>query len=439
MLPQEVIRHKRDGQKLTKEEIDFFIQGITDWSVSECQIAALTMAIYLRGMENDEIVNLTRAMTHSGEVMKWADQNLGGPVLDKHSTGGVGDKVSLMLAPMIAACGGFVPMISGRGLGHTGGTLDKFDSIPGYTTVPTLEQFYKVTKEVGCAIIGQTGDLAPADKRVYAVRDVTATVESIPLITASILSKKLSAGLDALVMDLKCGNGAFMDNLDDARKLAGTIVAVAAGAGMPTNAILTNMNQVLGRTVGNAVEVAEAVAYLKGEYREPRLHEVTMALCAEALVLKNLASSREDARAKLQHALDSGKAAELFARMVAALGGPADFMDDPWKYLPKAPIVRPVYAKKDGFVSGMDTRGVGLAVIVLGGQRKTPDQKLDFSVGFTDFAQVGEEADANHPIAVVHAANEETFAEAEQMLQNMVQTSEDKPAETPVIYETVTA
>lgn len=439
MLPQEVIRHKRDGQKLTKEEIDFFIQGITDWSVSECQIAALTMAIYLRGMENDEIVNLTRAMTHSGEVMKWADQNLGGPVLDKHSTGGVGDKVSLMLAPMIAACGGFVPMISGRGLGHTGGTLDKFDSIPGYTTVPTLEQFYKVTKEVGCAIIGQTGDLAPADKRVYAVRDVTATVESIPLITASILSKKLSAGLDALVMDLKCGNGAFMDNLDDARKLAKTIVAVAAGAGMPTNAILTNMNQVLGRTVGNAVEVAEAVAYLKGEYREPRLHEVTMALCAEALVLKNLASSREDARAKLQHALDSGKAAELFARMVAALGGPADFMDDPWKYLPKAPIVRPVYAKKDGFVSGMDTRGVGLAVIVLGGQRKTPDQKLDFSVGFTDFAQVGEEADKNHPIAVVHAANEETFAEAEQMLQNMVQTSEDKPAETPVIYETITA
>ncbi len=439
MLPQEVIRHKRDGQKLTKEEIDFFIQGITDWSVSECQIAALTMAIYLRGMENDEIVNLTRAMTHSGEVMKWADQNLGGPVLDKHSTGGVGDKVSLMLAPMIAACGGFVPMISGRGLGHTGGTLDKFDSIPGYTTVPTLEQFYKVTKEVGCAIIGQTGDLAPADKRVYAVRDVTATVESIPLITASILSKKLSAGLDALVMDLKCGNGAFMDNLDDARKLAKTIVAVAAGAGMPTNAILTNMNQVLGRTVGNAVEVAEAVAYLKGEYREPRLHEVTMALCAEALVLKNLASSREDARAKLQHALDSGKAAELFARMVAALGGPADFMDDPWKYLPKAPIVRPVYAKKDGFVSGMDTRGVGLAVIVLGGQRKTPDQKLDFSVGFTDFAQVGEEADSSHPIAVVHAANEETFAEAEQMLQNMVQTSEDKPAETPVIYETVTA
>lgn len=439
MLPQEVIRHKRDGQKLSKEEIDFFIQGITDWSVSECQIAALTMAIYLRGMDTEEIVNLTRAMTHSGEVMKWAEQHLPGPVLDKHSTGGVGDKVSLMLAPMIAACGGFVPMISGRGLGHTGGTLDKFDSIPGYTTVPTLEQFYKVTKEVGCAIIGQTGDLAPADKRVYAVRDVTATVESIPLITASILSKKLSAGLDALVMDLKCGNGAFMSNLDDARALARTIVDVAAGAGMPTHAILTDMNQVLGRTVGNAVEVAEAVDYLTGKYREPRLHEITMALCAEALVLKNLASSRADAREKLQHALDSGKAAELFNKMVAHLGGPVDFISDPWSHLPKAPIVKPVYAKNDGYVSAMDTRGVGLAVIVLGGQRKTPDQTLDYSVGFSDFVQIGEEANKNRPIAMVHAANMETFAEAEQMLQNMVQTSGDKPAEAPVIYETVTA
>lgn len=439
MLPQEVIRHKRDGQKLSKEEIDFFVKGITDWSVSESQIAAFTMAIYLRGMETDEIVNLTTAMTSSGEVMKWKEQNLPSPVLDKHSTGGVGDKISLMLAPMIAACGGFVPMISGRGLGHTGGTLDKFDSIPGYSTVPSLEQFYKVTKEVGCAIIGQTGDLAPADKRIYSVRDVTATVESIPLITGSILSKKLAAGLDALVMDLKCGNGAFMDNMDAARNLAKTIVAVAKGAGMPTHAILTDMNQVLGTTVGNAVEVAEAVSYLKGESRNERLHEVTMALCAEALVLKNLATSRDDARTKLQQALDSGKAAELFAKMVAALGGPADFMENTSKYLPKAPIIRPVFAKQDGYINTMDTRQVGIAVIVLGGQRKVPDQKLDYSVGFTDFAQIGDEANMNKPIAMVHAANEETFAEAENMLQTFVQTSPDKPIEKPVIYETITA
>lgn len=439
MLPQEVIRHKRDGQKLTKEEIEFFIRGITDWSVSECQIAAFTMALFLRGMDTEEIVNLTRAMTRSGEVMQWQDKDLDGPVLDKHSTGGVGDKVSLMLAPMIAACGGFVPMISGRGLGHTGGTLDKFDSIPGYTTVPSVELFYKVTKEVGCAIIGQTGDLAPADKRIYAVRDVTATVESIPLITASILSKKLSAGLDALVMDLKCGNGAFMSNPEDARTLARTIVDVAAGAGMPTHAILTDMNQVLGRSVGNALEAAEAAAYLKGEYRDPRLHEITMALCAEALILKNLAAGREEAREKLQQALDSGKAAELFAKMVAALGGPADFMEDPWKYLPKAPIVRPVYARKDGYVSAMDTRSVGMAVILLGGQRKTPDQRLDYSVGFTDFAGIGEEVGSDRPVAMIHAANEETFAEAEKMIQNIVETSPEKPAESPVIYETVTA
>lgn len=439
MLPQEVIRHKRDGQKLTKEEIEFFIGGIADWAVSECQIAAFAMAVFLRGMDTEEIVCLTRAMTHSGEVMQWRDKDLGGPVLDKHSTGGVGDKVSLMLAPMIAACGGFVPMVSGRGLGHTGGTLDKFDSIPGYTTTPSLDRFYKVTKEVGCAIIGQTGDLAPADKRIYAVRDVTATVASIPLITASILSKKLSAGLDALVMDLKYGNGAFMSDPEDARTLARTIVNVAAGAGMPAHAMLTDMNQVLGRSVGNALEMSEAVDYLKGGYRNPRLHEITMALSAEALVLKNLAASHEEAREKLQNALDSGKAAELFAKMVAAMGGPADFMEDPWKYLPKAPIVRPVYAKTAGYVSAMDTRGVGTAVITLGGQRRSPDQRLDYSVGFTDFAGIGEEVGPDRPVAVIHAANEETFAEAEKMIQDIVETSPEKPAEAPVVYETVTA
>lgn len=438
MLPQEVIRHKRDGRKLSADEIEYFIRGVTNWSVSECQIAAFVMAVYLKGMETDETVALTMAMTRSGEMLKWDDCDFDGPVLDKHSTGGVGDKVSLMLAPMIAACGGYVPMISGRGLGHTGGTLDKFDSIPGYITVPDTQRFKKVTKEVGCAVIGQTGDLAPADKRIYAVRDVTSTVESIPLITASILSKKLAAGLDALVMDLKCGNGAFMSNIDDARTLAKMIVGVAAGAGTPAHAILTDMNQVLGRTVGNALEVAEAVAYLKGEARDSRLHEVTMALCVEALMLKGLAFSREEARDKLEKALDSGAALEKFAKMTAALGGPADFTDDVWKYLPKAAVCRPVYAQQEGFLSGLDTREVGLAVTVLGGQRTSPDQRLDYSVGFTDFARIGERLDKDRPIAVVCAADEESFAQARQMLQNAVRTSSDAPEEASAVIETIT-
>jgi len=438
MLAQEVIRHKRDGKKLTKEEIDFFIRGITDWSVSECQIAAWTMAVFLRGMEDDETVALTRAMTASGQTMAWADKNLNGPVVDKHSTGGVGDKVSLMLAPMLAACGAYVPMISGRGLGHTGGTLDKLDSIPGYSTVPEIDTFYKVTKDVGCAIVGQTGDLAPADKRIYAVRDVTATVESIPLITASILSKKLAAGLEALVMDLKCGNGAFMAGMDNARKLAKMIVAVAKGAGMPAHAVLTDMNQVLGYAAGNAVEVAEAVAYLKGVRREPRLHEITTALCSEALILKGLAADRDDARAKLQTVLDNGKAAELFGKMVAGLGGPTDFVENPDKYLPKAPIVRPVFAEKEGYVAEVDTREIGLSIILLGGQRKTPGQKLDYSVGYTDFIHIGEKADKQTPLAVIHAKDEDTFAQAATVLKAKIKTADKMPEISPVIYETVT-
>ncbi|MGD9639302.1 MAG: thymidine phosphorylase [Alphaproteobacteria bacterium] len=438
MLPQEIIRHKRNKQKLSKEEIDFFIKGVASWSVSECQIAALTMAIYLNGMEKDEVVNLTKAMTHSGSVIRWAEKDLGGPVLDKHSTGGVGDKVSLMLAPMVAACGGFVPMISGRGLGHTGGTLDKFDSIPGYNTTPDLDVFSKVTKEVGCAIIGQTADLAPADKRVYAVRDVTATVESIPLITASILSKKLSAGLDSLVMDLKVGTGAFMDNMEDARALAHSIVKVAAGAGLPTNAIITDMNEVLGDNAGNAVEVVEAVDYLTGKYRDPRLHEVTMALCAELLILGRLVSSREEAHKKLQEVLDNGKAAELFQKMVFNLGGPIDFVSNPEKHLPKANVIKPIFSEKEGFISAVDTRGVGLAVITLGGGRVHPEQTLNYSVGFTKIAHIGDRVGKDMPLAIVHADDEAVINDVSSQLSKAFTISDSKPEKQKVIYETIT-
>ena len=435
MLPQEIIRKKRNGRPLTKEEIDFFVKGVADGSIVDAQTAALTMAVFLNGMSVEETANLTKAMRDSGDVLDWPE--LDGPVVDKHSSGGVGDKVSLMLAPMIAACGGYVPMISGRGLGHTGGTLDKFDSIPGYQTVPSNELFRKVVKETGCAIIGQTGSLAPADKKIYAVRDVCATVESVQLITASILSKKLAAGLDCLVMDLKCGNGAFMDSLERGRELARSIVSVANAAGTKTKAVLTDMNQVLGHAAGNAVEVAEAVEYLSGARRNPRLHAVTLELCAELLVSAGLAAALPEAKDKLQRALDSGKALEIFARMVSALGGPADFCDAPWKYLPQAAIIRPLYAQTPGYVQSMDTRGIGLSIIEMKGGRTTPEQKLDYATGYAEFCQIGDYVDNNRPLAVIHAQTEEQFARAADNLRRLVSIGPDKPRPTPEIIEKI--
>lgn len=437
MFPQEIIRKKRNRQTLEKSEIEFFVKGITDGTIADAQAAALTMAIFLNGFTKEETIALTLSMRDSGDVLDW--KSLDGPVIDKHSSGGVGDKVSLMLAPMIAACGGFVPMISGRGLGHTGGTLDKFDSIPGYQTQPSNELFAKTVKEIGCAIIGQTGNLAPADKKIYAIRDVCGTVESIPLITASILSKKLAAGLNCLVMDLKCGNGAFMDNIEDARELAKSIVSVANGAGTKTNAVLTDMNQVLGKTAGNAVEVMEAVEYLKGKNVDSRLHTVTMELCAELLVSANLAKDLKDAENKLQKNLDNGQALEAFAKMVSALGGPKDFCDNPDKYLPKAKIIRPVFSKTEGYVSAMQTRDIGLSIIGLKGGRTHPDQKLDYATGFTNFCQIGDKADAHTPLAFIHAQTEEDFKQAETELQNFITISDTQPKIANPIIEKIRA
>lgn len=436
-LPQEIIRKKRNGEALSTQEIQFFVQGITNNSIGEGQIAALAMAVYFKDMTMDERVALTCAMRDSGMVLTWDHLNLGGPIVDKHSTGGVGDVVSLMLGPMVAACGGFVPMISGRGLGHTGGTLDKLDAIPGYQTSVDNDRFLKVVKEAGVAIIGQTGDLAPADKRIYAVRDITATVESIAMITGSILSKKLASGLEALVMDVKVGSGAFMPTFAASEELAKSIVAVANGAGCRTSALLTDMNQVLASSAGNAVEVREAVRYLTGEYRNPRIHEVTMALCAEMLISAKLASDEQDARAKLQAVLDNGKAAEIFGRMVTGLGGPADFMERYDAYLPKAGIVRPVYATQSGFVTAMDTRELGLAVVAMGGGRRTAGDKLDYAVGLTDFIRLGQSVEADKPLALIHAQTEAQFAEAARMVQAAVKIGDTRPEALPEVYRRI--
>jgi thymidine phosphorylase len=436
-LPQEIIRKKRNGEALSTQEIQFFVQGITNNTIGEGQIAALAMAVYFKDMTMDERVALTCAMRDSGMVLNWDHLNLGSPIVDKHSTGGVGDVVSLMLGPMVAACGGFVPMISGRGLGHTGGTLDKLDAIPGYQTSVDNDRFLKVVKEAGVAIIGQTGDLAPADKRIYAVRDITATVESIAMITGSILSKKLASGLEALVMDVKVGSGAFMPTFEASEELAKSIVAVANGAGCRTSALLTDMNQVLASSAGNAVEVREAVRYLTGEYRNPRIHEVTMALCAEMLISAHLASDERDARAKLQAVLDNGKAAEIFGRMVTGLGGPSDFMERYDHHLPKAAIVRPVYASKSGFVTAMDTRELGLAVVAMGGGRRAAGDKLDYAVGLTDFIRLGQNVDADKPLALIHAQTEEQFAQAAGMVQAAVRIGDTQPQVLPEVYRRI--
>lgn len=408
MLPQELIRAKRDGQRLETEAVAAFVAGLTDGSITEGQAAALAMAVFFQGMDAVERAALTRAMANSGTVLRW--DRLDGPVLDKHSTGGVGDKVSLILAPIVAACGGYVPMISGRGLGHTGGTLDKLDAIPGYRTDPDLERFEHVVREVGCAIIGQTDDLAPADRRLYAIRDVTATVESIPLIVASILSKKLAAGLRGLVMDVKTGTGAFMAGLDDARDLADAIVDTAVAAGLPTTALVTDMNQVLGHTAGNALEVREAVAFLTGVDREPRLLEVTLALAGEMLVLGGLAESFEDGRTQARRALDEGHAAERFGAMVAALGGPQDFIGGADAYLATAPVICEVVPEAPGVVTAIDTRALGLAVIELGGGRQRVSDSIDVTVGLDRVASLGAHVGPGAPLAMIHA-RDDTSAE----------------------------
>ena len=437
MLPQELIRKKRDGLRLSDAEIDFLVRGIADGKgLADAQVGALAMALFLKGMDAAERVALTRAMTASGTVLSWADQALPGPVVDKHSTGGVGDKVSLMLAPMVAACGAFVPMISGRGLGHTGGTLDKFESIPGYSAKPDLALFRKVVREAGCAVIGQTADLAPADKRLYAVRDVTGTVESIGLITASILSKKLAAGLDALVMDVKFGSGAFMASFDAARELAASIVEVANGAGLKTRVLLTDMDRPLGRTAGNALEMREAVRYLKGE-REPRLDAVTKALAVEMLDLAGVAP-RAAAAGKIDAALASGAAAERFAKMVAGLGGPADFLEKTDAYLAKAPLVRGLYPPRAGVVARVDTRAVGVAVLELGGGRTDPAQAIDPAVGFADLAGPGETVGPDRPFAILHARDEATAARAARTLE-AAYTLGDGPASAPIVREVLGA
>jgi thymidine phosphorylase len=436
MLFTDVIRKKRDGGELNDDEIRFFVDGLADESIPAEQVSALSMAICLNSMSFDEAASLTIKMAESGTVLDWEAEGLDGPVVDKHSTGGVGDKVSFLLAPIAAACGCYVPMISGRGLGHTGGTTDKVESIPGYNATPDFDTFRKVVREVGCAIIGQTADLAPADRRLYAIRDVTATVESVPLITASILSKKIAAGLGGLVMDVKVGSGAFMDTIDKARSLATSIIGTAANIGVKTHTLITDMNEVLGTTAGNALEIEESVLFLRNEKREKRLNEAVIGLSAEMLLVGGLEDDRDVAVRRCDEAVTSGRAAEVFGRMVSALGGPANFIDNCEQYFARAPVVHPIHA--EGIVTEVNVRAVGNAIIELGGGRRVVGEALDHSVGLSGIAPIGTKLDGNTPLAFVHAATEGDASRAEKDLLAAVTLGNAAPPAQPVIYEILT-
>ncbi|HET9821853.1 MAG TPA: thymidine phosphorylase [Burkholderiaceae bacterium] len=438
MLAAEVIRSKREGRALDVAQIDAFVRGLVDGSWSEGQAAALAMAIVWRGMTRAECAALTLAMTRSGQVLDWSLARLDGPIVDKHSTGGVGDKVSLMLAPLVAACGGVVPMVSGRGLGHTGGTLDKMQCLAGYQVNPTRARLERALRTTGCAIVGASARMAPADRRLYAIRDVTATVESVPLITASILSKKLAAGLGSLVLDVKVGNGAFCPDLGTARRLARSLVGVARAAGLPAVACLSDMNQVLGHTAGNALEMREAIDFLTARRpREPRLESLTLALAGEMLTLAGLAQDARTGAALAHSALDSGAAAERFAAMVRALGGPADVLSARFAGLPRAPVVQALAAPHDGVVRTMDTRGLGLAVVELGGGRRRAADAIDPRVGLSDVLPLGTRVARGQALLRVHAATRAQAAAACARMAQLVTVGEPAAPSGPILIERI--
>jgi thymidine phosphorylase len=439
MIFKNLIRRKRDGLKLTSEEIEFFTRGLADDSLPAEQVAAFAMAIFYRSLDFAETGALTVAMANSGMRLRWDALRDRGPVIDKHSTGGVGDKVSFLLAPIAAACGCFVPMISGRGLGHTGGTLDKLDAIPGYRSQPAVEEFRRAVSAAGCAIVGQTNDLAPADRRLYAIRDVTATVESIPLITASILSKKIAAGLDALVMDIKTGSGAFMETLEDSRALARSIIGVAGTTGMRTHALVTDMSQTLGSTAGNALEIGEVVQFLNGGAREARLEDVTLSLVAEMLVMGKLAPDHAQARERAATAVRSGEAAHRFERMVAELGGPTDLMARASRYLPRAPIIEPIFPLAEGYVASVDARAVGNLLVALGGGRRVAGEALDLAVGLSEVSGIGMRVGKGRPLAMVHARSPEQARQAADALRVATALSERPVSPPPMVHETLVA
>ena len=434
MIPLEIIRKKRDSEVLSKEEIIEFVNGLTNGSFSDAQIAAMSMAIFSNGMIPEETVHLTEAMTKSGDTINWSDIIDSELVCDKHSTGGVGDKTSIVLAPILAACGLYVPMISGRGLGHTGGTLDKFDSIPGYSTQPDIDTFKKTVKEVGCAIIGQTSNLAPADKKLYSIRDVVGTVESLPLITSSILSKKIASGLKSLVLDVKVGNGSFNSTIDISRELSHSLVNVAKGAGLQCEAIVTDMNQILGKSAGHTLEMLECINYLKNEYKDSRLESITNELISSLLMMV-YKISKEEAQKKINEVITNGYAAEKFEMMVAALGGPKKILSSYEKDLSNYSSPKDIFVQNSGWVEKIHTRELGLTLIELGGGRKQVTDKINYGVGYDNVCSVGDKIDSSRPLLTLYSNNMEDDKKLEDRIKDCFVISEKEITKLPEIYE----
>jgi pyrimidine-nucleoside phosphorylase/thymidine phosphorylase len=427
MRAVDLIRKKRDGQALNAVEINWLIEAIAKDEIEPYQWSALLMAILWRGMDADEIRTLTYAMMHSGTVVDLSA--IPGRRIDKHSTGGVGDKTSLVLAPMAAACGVPVPMVSGRGLGHTGGTLDKLESIPGFRTDLNLEQYKAVLAECGLVLIGQTAEIAPADKYLYALRDATATVESIPLIAASIMSKKLAEGIDGLVLDVKTGNGAFMERLEDSRKLAETMVAIGRGLRKQVVALITRMDQPLGRAVGNAIEVAECIACLRGEGPSD-LMELSIELAAEMVLLSERADSIDEARSTCQRTIDDGSALERFRRVVEAQGGDPEVLDAPAR-LPRAKLQIEVLAPRGGYLRAVRARPIGHATMLLGAGRSRVDSPINPAVGAVLHKKVGERVEAGEPLCTILADDEGRARELALPILAGAYAIGDEPVEVP--------
>ena len=437
LRPQDVIRKKRDGEQLSREEIRFFIDGVTRGQIADYQVSALLMAIYLNGMNQDEQQALTLAMLNSGIILDLSD--IPKPKADKHSTGGVGDKTSLLIAPLVAACDVCVPMISGRGLGHTGGTLDKLESIPGYRVNLSIQEFRRVLAKVGYVMNGQTGEIAPADKKLYALRDATATIEAIPLIVASIISKKGAAGLDAMVIDVKVGSGAFMRDEARAKELAHALVGTGNSCGIRTRALLTDMNQPLGRAVGHAVEVKECLDLLRGKIDDgarPVL-DLSIELAAHMLVLARVDESLDAARARLQRALDSGAALERFRQNVEAQGGEPRVCDDPDRFLPLARESVKVESPRSGFVTSINTTEVGHAIAAIGGGRVRVEDSIDPSVGFITEVKIGDRLKAGEAIGAVQCKDAVKGSEAAALIQAAYNVGDEPPGELPRLVREV--
>jgi pyrimidine-nucleoside phosphorylase len=437
LRPQDVIRKKRDGQELSREEIGFFIEGVTNGRIADYQISALLMAIYLKGMSQREQQLLTEAMLASGSILDFSD--IPRPKADKHSTGGVGDKTSLLIAPLVASCGASVPMISGRGLGHTGGTLDKLESIPGYRVNLTVDEFKKVLKEVGYAMAGQTAELAPADKKMYALRDATSTVEAIPLIVASIISKKGAAGLDAMVIDVKVGNGAFMREEAQAKELAHALVGTGNSCGIRTRALLTDMNQPLGRAVGNSLEVLECINILRGEVSNAArpVLDLSLELSAHMLVLANVEQTIEGAHSRLQNALDSGAALETLRRNIVAQGGEPRVCDDPKGFLPLVSESIKVESPRSGFITKVDTTEIGHAIAAIGGGRVRIEDVVDPTVGYVTEVKIGDHIAKGEALGVVHCADSERRLEAAKRITDAYTVSDDPPTEPQTLVKEI--